>query len=461
VGRRLAIVMAVLAVGAGACGGGAFDGATSEGTLGAEETAADVASGMMPTHVAEEIVAALGPDRGFAAVLYAFDAGYSVTQIAAAGLAGTLGADGEIAGVDPLGSEFGLVAAPETGNALPAEVNALPVARSVPAKVLAAGEERTPEEAWGEFNLKLAEAASIDLLGAGLGLSGDVDYADVFPAPSPATVEAAEVMISVLLKLMDVGYTFDQAFSGFLFGEWQMAVAVDTTGESFTGVEMGGNPVTACLVLRDDAGSAVRPEGTGTGVFFGSDTCRNALRDGTVSFADEPQPGSEGDETGAAAPSPEPNEHDAGYTFQAVLDVGDDVGSVYVTWSGSFDIVDSAIVGSGTAAASSEGECWVEDGPKHPYAFSIDWEFDISGSSDGAQLRPTLSRRSGSGSLQAGAGTNLDEFCVELSGDLLESIADLPLGATPEVEIAVPVSGGSVTTGVDPFPITVTVTPTG
>ncbi len=62
--------------------------------------------------VAEAIVAKLGDEAGFAAVVLAFDAGYSLDQVIEAGLAGTLEESGTIEGVAPEGPPFGLIEAP-------------------------------------------------------------------------------------------------------------------------------------------------------------------------------------------------------------------------------------------------------------------------------------------------------------------------------------------------------------
>jgi len=54
----------------------------------------------------------MGPDEGFAAVLYTLDAGYSAEQVSSAALGGKLGVAEQIIDVEPDGSPHGFITAP-------------------------------------------------------------------------------------------------------------------------------------------------------------------------------------------------------------------------------------------------------------------------------------------------------------------------------------------------------------
>jgi len=89
---------------------------------------------------------------------------------------------------------------------------------------------------------------------------------------------------------MDVGYTFDQALNGYIFAEWDMAVGLDPTDESSTGVTLDGHPVSVCLALRDDNGALVQPDASGGKHFFGSATCATPFEK-TLDIVFDPEPG--------------------------------------------------------------------------------------------------------------------------------------------------------------------------
>jgi hypothetical protein len=213
----------------------------------------------------------MGPNEGFAAVIYALDDGYSAEQISTATFTGTLGDTGQIAGVQPEGPPNDFITAPgEPAGFAHREVR-FGVARS------AGNTTVSPEEVYREIDQKMTTVATLQLLGAGLGVGADITYEDVFPSTSTAnetgraaSAEGAKVMIGVLLALMDVGYTFDQALNGYIFGEWRMVPSL--------------GPYSVCLVLSDDDGTLIQPDASGNNYFFGSATCADAIREGTIDF---------------------------------------------------------------------------------------------------------------------------------------------------------------------------------
>ncbi len=284
--KSVATLLVALALGVGGCGGGSGDQNSSEVT--------SATSQVTPVDAANAIMALLGPGDAFDAVVYALDAGYSVQQIVTAGLAAELEADGRIPGVEPEGSAYGLVTAPiASSGSVPEDGAAAPLDRH-PRVVLAAHRigmvpalaaddgAHTPREMRSLIGLAMLHD-TITLIGA--PWTGDL-------VPNPdVTDESAENtrrLIGVLLGLIDAGYTFDQAVTGALFGDWTMAVGVDTSGRSPMHAEVGGKPISVCLVLTDEEGNVVQPLGTSAAVFPGSEGCRSAIRDGTISFSGDP-----------------------------------------------------------------------------------------------------------------------------------------------------------------------------
>jgi len=257
---RVVASVAACALGITACGGGGDEG---DGDTSATEL-------VTPIAVAAAVVEAHGPDDGFAAVLYALDAGHTTDQLADAALAGALAPDGTVEGVAPAGVGSDLIVAPIAGFA------------SGSADDL----RYTPQQVQDVIDGKIATMATYALLGAPLGLElDDVRGAASTPSPSPDAVQRGEEMIGVLLTLMDVGYSFDQALTGWLFGESQLAIGVDASGETSTGEHArAGYTYAPCLALRDSNGDVVAPEGSGPNVLFTSPTCARAIRAGTVTF---------------------------------------------------------------------------------------------------------------------------------------------------------------------------------
>ncbi len=258
-GPRRVAVGAAITLGLAACGGGSGSGDR------------ETAERPTPIGVAAAVVDAHGPDDGFAAVLYALDAGHTTAQLADAALGSALERDGTVEGVEPDGPQHHLIVAPVAG---------LTSGSSEPV-------QHTPDEVRAAMDGELGTVATYALLGATLGLSpedvlGDPDAA----SPNPETTRRSEEMIAVLLTLMDVGYSFDQALTGWLFGETDLAIGVDRSGETSTGVSLGGYPVAPCLALRDANGQVVAPAGSGPNALFVSPTCARALTAGTITFDD-------------------------------------------------------------------------------------------------------------------------------------------------------------------------------
>lgn len=278
---RVVVVASVLAT-AVACGGNS-DGAGSpldpartdqvgdsdEGTDGEVVVSGSIAP--TPIVVGETIVGLHGADEGVAATLYALDAGYSIGQLSTAALDGSLAADGSIPDVAPAGPDHGVIAAP---------VESMSRAADSP--------ERSAEDVYREIDRKLATVATINLLGAPLGVFGDISYEAVFPSEpelDPNTKEAAAATIGVMAALVDMGYSLDQVVNGFVFGELSLAMGADRSGEENPQTfSIDGAPVAPCFVLRDSAGEVIAPTESGARVLLGSTTCARAVRDGTISF---------------------------------------------------------------------------------------------------------------------------------------------------------------------------------
>ena len=125
------------------------------------------------------------------------------------------------------------------------------------------------------------------LLGAPLGVDGDISYEEVLPSDpelAPEAKEAAAATIGVIVALVDVGYSLDQVVNGFVFGEAAAAIGVDRSGETSTGLSLDGAAVAACFTLRDSTGQVIVPDGAGGNVLLASATCGRAIRAGTISF---------------------------------------------------------------------------------------------------------------------------------------------------------------------------------
>lgn len=269
------LVVVVVALSAGSCGGDSGDDVTSLG-----ESASTVADGTFdatPIEVAETIVATLGPDDAFLAVLLALDGGYTVDQVVTAGLDGTLGADGRIAGIDPIGSPSGLIAAPPVGEdaadegAAPLGYRTVIVAAAAPT---AAEEKHTGADVSSALLGKLADLAGAQIVGARLGISQD--NWDAFrprrPAADAAPVAAPNsnaLFVGLLIGLVDAGYSIEQFVEGFVFGDWE-EIAVTQVSTDSGDID--------CIVLFDGDGGLVPPASRGSDVFAVNSPCRDAIK---------------------------------------------------------------------------------------------------------------------------------------------------------------------------------------
>ncbi len=257
-GPRRVAVGAAIALGLAACGGGSGSGDR------------EAAERPTPIGVAAAVVDAHGPDDEFAAVLCALRCrlhGPARRRCARVGAR----SDGTVEGVEQDGPQHHLIVAPVAG---------LTSGSSEPV-------QHTPDEVRAAMDGELGTVATYALLGATLGLSPeDVLGSPDAVSPNPETTRRSEEMIAVLLTLMDVGYSFDQALTGWLFGETDLAIGVDRSGETSTGVSLGGYPVAPCLALRDANGQVVAPAELGPECAVRSPTCARALTAGTITFDD-------------------------------------------------------------------------------------------------------------------------------------------------------------------------------
>ncbi len=222
--RRLVLSVAVLLVAAACGGGGGADEDTLPGGTVEEAAGPDPSELIDPVEVAEAIVAELGDEAGFAAVVLAFDAGYSLTQVIEAGLAGTLEASGTIRGELPTGPPYGLIEAPTAAGALFQRQDHVPTA------VLALAGDVTFQYAQSGEQVPLDE-----LLNAAQKKQGTREEAEEEAEQLGVDGLAA---IKILLRLVDLGYSLEQVIvDGFLAGGFEEGVAryndLDITGTSF------------------------------------------------------------------------------------------------------------------------------------------------------------------------------------------------------------------------------------
>jgi hypothetical protein len=111
--RNRSGLIVVFALGVVAACGGSREGDSRTDPL---EPVPVVVGELRPIEVGDAIVTSLGADEGFAAVLYALDAGYTVEQLSTAALDGTLASTGAIADVEPHESPNGLITSPVVAN---------------------------------------------------------------------------------------------------------------------------------------------------------------------------------------------------------------------------------------------------------------------------------------------------------------------------------------------------------
>ena len=243
---RFAPLLVVAALGAASCGGGdsaPLTGATTDSTASSIDSPVVNDAGVIADELTSGILEAVGVDSAFAAVLYALDAGYSVGQLADAARDGTITPTGTIDGIEPAGPPLGLITPPAgpTGFAWRA------LAR--PATPDETGGPRTPEQVQAAIDRKLLTAVTRQALEEPWMLIPETDVADEFPAGPNPSVEATKVMITAIVSLIDVGYSFDQALNGWLFGEWDVGM----------GVLPDGTVLNGCIGIRAPDGSLVRP----------------------------------------------------------------------------------------------------------------------------------------------------------------------------------------------------------
>jgi hypothetical protein len=158
------------------------------------------------------------------------------------------------------------------------------------------------------------------------------------------------------------------------------------------------------------------------------------------------------DETSTSTTTPAADSAAEGsYQLDGSFIVSGEGAEVSATWTGSFDAADGEVAGSGSAAASSEGACRIEDGPEHRYSFTATWDFDIGGTSSEDGLQIILTPKAGTPQITAGADTEEGATCVGFARDFLAGYTENALGVGPPYEIVVPSSGGSTRVGVDPI----------
>lgn len=273
--RRLILFLVVLLV-ATACGGtGGADTDPAGGDRAEESAGVDASETLDSVEVAEAIAAKLGAEAGFAAVVLALDAGYSLQQIVDAGLEGTLQASGVIEGVSPESPPFGLIEARvENSGAL------VVTGTGVSGAALAIA---------GDIADRLAQADEP-------GISID-DFRERLTVSTESVLEREERLktplffISIVLELAAVGYSIPQ-----------IVEAVVSGGSPWPGEapELFSSAGTPCWALRSSDGTVVKPEsepvGESSGWFQHAPRCNASILGGSVVFHDpagEHDPGQE------------------------------------------------------------------------------------------------------------------------------------------------------------------------
>ena len=237
-------VLLALAVVAASCGGdnGVFDTGT---TAAASEAESLVGPGALA--VAEAIVADLGPDPAILAVGYALDRGYTAGQIADGGLSGGLQADGTIDGVQPALPVWGIFAdLPEVGGSGGGGAR-------VAAPILGFTDEPNPYDVPIRADQYLA-ALGIEFEAVMSGRptpsapsAGGSSTTTTEPR-APDDRARATIMIGLIVRLSDLGYSAEQIIIGIVLGEVRMRVLPTEFG------------LDGCWLLEDASdGSLVRP----------------------------------------------------------------------------------------------------------------------------------------------------------------------------------------------------------
>jgi hypothetical protein len=291
------VVVSLIGGGCGSSGGGDEAAVTASVPETAESTAVGQPEGNAGAtqhatvwEVADAVIATHGPDAGFEAVLYALDRGYSSEQIAAAGAA--IAVDGSIAGVEPDHPPFGRVVPYEDEGT--AWSPGLLLAIHHAAWILAADDDQVaPAEVkaamLGDLGADEAKIKALAMIFAEMGLRDGLTAAHFDPtAQSPAVeldADQAKAIVGILILLVDIGYSFDDALVAALTEEWHAVVGVDETVDTASRsgfVDLGGHPATMCPVLRDSSGTVIEPTSPGPLTFAASKLCSWAIAAGTI-----------------------------------------------------------------------------------------------------------------------------------------------------------------------------------
>ncbi|MCB2224136.1 MAG: hypothetical protein KQH83_08175 [Actinobacteria bacterium] len=220
--------------------------------------------------VVDAIAGRLGDEPGLLATAYALDRGYDAAQITGGASAGTLLADGTIAGATPVLPAAGVF-------------SDLPDAAASPGvqAVLAA---------WHAADGPIAPITSDQWTwGVATEFEAILDGRATPSAPSVATQPSPELTwagfaTGVIATLADQGYSADQILLGIVAGE----VRLDSVGT-------GTGPV-GCWFLQAQDGTVVAPERSLIGGFGSTKPCREGLIDpslaaATSTTAGPPEPG--------------------------------------------------------------------------------------------------------------------------------------------------------------------------
>lgn len=237
-------VLLALAVVAASCGGdsGVFDTGT---TAAAPEAESLVGPGALA--VGEAIVAHLGPEPGMLAVGYALDRGHTAGQIAVAGLTRELQADGTITGIDPGLPVWGIFAdLPEVGGSGGGGAR-------VAVPILGYADEPNPYEVPIRADQYL-EALGVEfeavMSGRPTPSAPSAGGSSTTTTEPPAADDRARatIMIGLIVRLSDLGYSAEQIIIGIVLGEVGMRVLPTEFG------------LDGCWLLEDASdGSLVRP----------------------------------------------------------------------------------------------------------------------------------------------------------------------------------------------------------
>lgn len=236
-GRRLVVLLAVLALAASACGGSDSGVSVREpGTAdeseaaGADRSAVVVAAELSEVQ-AQLLVSMFGDQGGLDALLLAWERGYSASQVADGIRDATLGAEGIIEAAEPQTARLGLIELSE-GPPTTASLSSLGTGQIV----LVAATRSAVGQALKPIPIEVAREKALSAAGGDVAVAGEILGLKV---------------IAQLLFLSKVGYTPEQIIESIILGG--AASTQDTPNE------LRPERNVECPLLRDATGEFIAP----------------------------------------------------------------------------------------------------------------------------------------------------------------------------------------------------------